>query len=212
MLQPPDPAFQELDPDVVPRRRWIVRNGAQPTTNASVASNNNTSGAAQGRDTSTRREPSHDEPQAPRRPRNTGRPTMARLAQTTAALQAQLAQVQGTMSGLATTLVERQVQAFNTPIALPAPALEPPRIPLQAQVQGTMSGLTTTLVERQVQAFNTPITLPAAAPALEPPRIPVPPSSLAFTTRPPSNRSQQLNPRTAGAPKGVPYGYSVLRF
>jgi hypothetical protein len=140
---------------------------------------------------------------------------MPRLAQTTAALQAQLAQVQGAMSGLATTLVERQVQAFTTPIALPAPALEPPRIPLQAQVQGTMSGLATTLVERQVQAFNTPITLPAAAPALEPPGISlhaVPPSSLAFAMRPPSNRSQQLNPRTAGAPKAVPYGYSVLRF
>jgi Transcription factor AFT len=124
---------------------------------------------------------SHDEPQASSRPRNTGKPTVAQLAQTTAAIQEQLAQVHDTMSGLATA-IERLVQAtsifqaqspLSTRTTPPAPIPEPPRNPLQA----------------------------------------VPPSSPGYfdAMRPP-NQMQQPIPRTAGAPKGVPRGYAVIRF
>jgi hypothetical protein len=137
---------------------------------------------------------------------------VAQLAQTTATIQAQLAQVHSTMSGLATA-VERQVQTtsifqaqppFNTPITPLVPAPEPPRIPLQVGSPG------------QLQQPNPP-PLNQPAPAPEPPRIPlqaVPHSSPGYfdAMRPPTapnGRSQQPNPRT---PKGVPYGYSVMRF
>jgi hypothetical protein len=122
---------------------------------------------------------------------------MAQLAQTTAAIQAQLAQVYSAMSGL-TAPVGHQVQttsifqaqpSFSTPITPSVPALAPSRIPLEGVPPSSV---------------NPPVPVPGPLQAV--------PSSAPGNfdaMRPPSNRSQQPNTR---APKGVPYGYSVMRF
>jgi hypothetical protein len=165
--------------------------------------------ASRNRDTSTQREPSHDEPQPSRRPRNTSKLTIAQLAQTTAAIQSQLAQVNSTiqaqMAGLATA-VERHVHAasilqtqppFLTPTSSPAPTLEPPRMPgfgQQYSLHGNLGGS-----QDSGYTVNGVQAVPLSSPGN-------------FGTMPLPNQRQQPNSRVANAPRGVPRGYSVMKF
>lgn len=117
---------------------------------------------------------------------------MAQLAQTTATIQAQLAQVHSTMSGLATT-IQHQVQTtplfqtrppVNTPICEPVIAPEPPRIPLEAVSLSSPGYFDGMLPPNNCQQQPNPFAQPPisqSAPALP-------------SMRPPSNWPQQPNP------------------
>ena len=114
-----------------------------------------------------------------------------------------------------------QAQPFNSPTCtnLPAPSSKLPRIPLQAVPSGYYDAMWLPTAPSNLSQPPNPSIFQAQPPSNSPinQRIrlqAVPPSSPGYfdAMRPPTapnGRSQQPNPRT---PKGVPYGYSVMRF
>ncbi|KAN0073398.1 hypothetical protein V8E54_008618 [Elaphomyces granulatus] len=101
------------------------------------------------------------------------------------------------------------------PLNQPAPAPEPPRIPLQAVPHRLTAPSNWPQQQNssifQAQPFNSPTCTNLPAPSSKLPRTPSSPGYFDAMQPPttPNGRSQQPNPR---APKGVPYGYSVMRF
>ncbi|KAN0080478.1 hypothetical protein V8E54_003682 [Elaphomyces granulatus] len=177
---------KSLTPDVVPRRRWTIRNGTQTTTNASASNSN-----LRNRDTST----------------------ITRRTTSTAQAK-EYGHRESPCKRFLSALPDSYSSQNPPPLNQPAPAPEPPRIPLQA-VPHSSPGYFDAMrpptapsnwpqqqnssIFQAQPPFSSPTCTSLPAPSSELPRIPlqtVPPGYYDAMWPPtaPSNLSQPPNP------------------